>query len=204
MTNYECWEIKDGLLEYFDDTHTYLWNGCVVPSITQILKVKFGHKYDGIPKAVLDNAARNGTAVHNAIEKVCKTGEIEDYPEVRNFLFLQKHYKFEVVDNEVPVVLEINGEIVAAGRLDLVLKINNEYGLGDIKRTSALDKEYLAYQLNLYRIAYQQCYGKEIKFLKGFHLRENVRKYVNLPIKEQLALDLVKDFLEGVNNEPNT
>ena len=62
-----------------------------------------------------------------------------------------------------------------------------------------LDKEYLAYQLNLYRIGYQQCYETEIKALKGLHLRENVRKYVDLPINEEMALELVKKYMEGEN-----
>ena len=88
-------------------------------------------------------------------------------------------------------------EPVSAGRLDLVLMMDDKTGLADIKRTSTLDKEYLAYQLNLYRIAYQQCYGVQIDFLKGLHLREDVRKFVNIPIKESLAWELIEEFQKG-------
>ena len=35
----ESWEIAGGLLEYIDDTHTYLYDGVILPSITQILKI---------------------------------------------------------------------------------------------------------------------------------------------------------------------
>ena len=188
--------IKGCYLEYYDDSHTYLVDGVIVPSITQILKIKFGKKYKDVSEDVLKRASDKGTQVHEAIEKLCKTGEVEDLKEVKNFLFLQKHYKFEVVDNEVPVILFKDGVPIGAGRLDLVLSVDGELGLGDIKRTSVLDKDYLAYQLNLYRIAYQQCYDKEITFLNGIHLRDDVRKVVKIPINEELTWELVDEYMK--------
>ncbi len=192
----ETWKIKNYVVEYIDESHTYLVDGIILPSITQILKVKFGNKYQGISKEVLDNAAVKGTRVHEAIEKWYKY-KVEDIgcKELKNMKFLQRQYKFEVIDNEVPIILFKDNKPIACGRLDLVLEENDELGLGDIKRTATLDKEYLAYQLNLYRIGYTQCYNKEIKFLKGFHLREDVRKYVSIPINEELALKLVEEYL---------
>lgn len=192
----ETWEIKGYIVEYIDETHQYLVDGICVPSITQILKIKFGNKYNNVNNNVLKNASEKGTQVHEAIEKLCKTGEVEELKEVKNFMFLQKHYKFEVIDNEVPVILFKNDKPIACGRLDLVLKIDDLIGGGDIKRTSVLDKEYLAYQLNLYRIAYKQCYDIDWKFLKGLHLREDVRKFVDIPINEEMAWNLVEKYLE--------
>lgn len=194
-------EINGYTLEYYEDGHIYLVDGVIVPSITQILKVKFGNKYNGVNRAVLNRAAEAGTMVHDAIEKYCKTGEAEDLPEVRNFKFLQKQYKFEVLENETPIILFLNDEPIAAGRLDMVIKMNDEIGGADIKRTSAFDKEYLAYQLNLYRIAYRQCYGVEWEFLRGLHLREDTRKFVQLPINEDMAWQLVHDYLAEVEDE---
>ena len=195
------WEIAGHTLEYYDDTHTYLVDGLEVPSITQILAIKFKNKYADVDKDVLKRAAQNGTRVHEAIENYCKTGEVEDLKEVKNFMFLEKQYKFEVVDNEVPIILFKDDKPIAAGRLDLVLQINNEIGGGDIKRTSELDKNYLAYQLNLYRIGYRQCYGVEWKFLKGLHLREDTRKFVPIPINEKKAWDLIDEYLNKEGNE---
>ena len=196
MNNYEAWDIDGHELEYFDDTHTYLVDGVIVPSITQILKTRFGSKYAYVSKAVLRHAADKGTAVHEAIERYCKQGEESDLPEVRNFAFLKRQFGFEVLENETPVILHLDGEPMAAGRLDLVLKMGGKVGGADIKRTSQLDKEYLAYQLNLYRIAYRQCYGIEWEFLRGVHLRDMVRKFVEIPINEELAWALVYDYLE--------
>lgn len=196
--------INGHTIEYFDDEHVYLVDGIIVPSITQILKYKFGGKYNGVSKSVLQKASEKGTMVHEAIEKYCKYGYESDLPELRNFKFLQRVYKFDVLYNEVPVILSVDGEPVSAGRLDLVIEkigedgvLHGERGIADIKRTSTLDKEYLAYQLNLYRIAYQQCYGMKIDFLKGIHLREEKRKYVDIPINEEMAMELVKEYMKG-------
>ena len=192
----ESWEIKGHTLEYIDETHTYLVNGVIVPSITQIMKIKFDNKYNGIPKAILNNAAKKGTEVHEAIERLCKTGEVTDLKEVKNFMFLQKQYKFEVLENEIPIILFKDDKPIAGGRLDLVLRQNGVIGGADIKRTSNLDKKYLEAQLNLYRIGYRQCYGVEWEFLKGLHLRENVRRFVDLPINENIAWSLINEYLE--------
>lgn len=187
-------EIAGHTLEYYDEDHLYICDGVVVPSITQILKVKFGNKYNRVSGAVLSRAAEKGTAVHSAIEEYCKRGTESELPELRGFKFLMKNYKFTVMDNEVPVILFRDNVPIAAGRLDLVLWIDGKIGLADIKRTATLDKEYLAYQLNLYRIAYQQCYTTPIEFLKGVHLREDTRKFVDIPINEEIPLELVKDY----------
>ena len=195
----ETFEIKGGVLEYIDETHTYIYNGIVLPSITQMLKVKFGKKYDGIPKEVLERAAERGTALHKAIEAYETQGIDSDDQELHNYKFLKRAYNFECIGNEIPIVLFQDGEAVDCGRLDLVLKDGDRIGLGDIKRTATLDKEYLAYQLNLYRIAYQQCYGAEISFLRGIHLRNDIRKYISLPINEDLAKTIINDYRRSEN-----
>ena len=196
--------INGHTLEFIENGHIYVCDGEIVPSITQILKLKFGGKYDHVNRQTLQKASEKGTMVHEAIEKYCKYGYESDLPELRNFKFLQRVYKFDVLWNEVPVILSVDGEPVSAGRLDLVIEkigedgaLHGERGIADIKRTSTLDKEYLSYQLNLYRIAYQQCYGIKIDFLKGIHLREEKRKYVDIPINEEMAIELVKEYIEN-------
>ncbi len=193
----ESWEIAGGLLEYIDNTHTYIYNGIILPSITQILKIKFGNKYDGVSKEVLQKASEKGTKVHETIENYEKRSmENPNCVELRNYKFLKRQFKFECIGNEVPIVLFLEQKPVCAGRIDLILKENEDVGIGDIKRTSSFDKEYVAYQTNLYRIGYQQCYGVKISFLRGLHLREDTRKYIKLPINEEMSLKLLKKYLE--------
>ena len=190
-------ELQGRKIEFIEDTHEYFVDGVLTPSVTQVLSRKFGGKYKTVDKAVLEAAREKGIAVHEGIENLCRTGEVADMKEVRNFRFLQKHYGFEVVANEVPVLLCIEDKPITVGRLDLVITMDGETGLADIKRTATLDKEYLAYQLNIYRLAYMQTYGDEIKFLRGVHLRENTRKFVTIPVNE----NLVREILEGTKNE---
>ena len=183
----ESWEIKGRTLEYDDASHTYLVDGIIVRSVTQLLKMKFGGKYDGIDAGVLKAAADRGTAIHKAIEEYCKTGKNEDVPEVRDFKFLQHHYNFMVVGNEMPIILDFAGETYA-GRLDLLLDVNlieHRYSVADIKTTSTLDKDYLGHQLNLYRLGVEQCYDIVPQELYGIHLKDGKRKMVKIPIRSE-------------------
>ena len=185
------WEINGGVLEYIDETHTYLYNGVVIPSVTQLLKKKFGQKYDGIPRHILKRAAERGTELHEAIEDYERFGVVTDLIEHHNWIALKAEHDIEVVGNELPVVLFDGGKAVAAGRCDLFLENKGLFGLGDIKRTYRLDRKYLAYQLNIYRMAFMQSYGKNIDFLRGIHLREEVAKYVEIPIDESLIIEIL-------------
>lgn len=196
----ESWEIAGRTLEFIEETHTYIYDGVILPSITQILKTKFGKKYNGISKEILNKASQRGTEVHKAIEDYETKGSETEHKELRNYKFLKKQFKFECLQNEIPVVLFKDDKPIAAGRIDLVLKEGNNVGIGDIKRTSTFDKEYVAYQTNIYRLGYQQSYGTKISFLRGVHLRNDVRKYIELPINENMAMELINKYLEKENN----
>ena len=67
----ETWELNGLTLEYDDDTHTYLVDGVIVSSVTQVLSVKFGKKYDHVDAETLKRACNYGTAVHKTIENYC-------------------------------------------------------------------------------------------------------------------------------------
>lgn len=198
----ETWSINDLTLEYDDDEHIYLVDGVIVPSVTQVLKVQFGGKYANVNRSVLQRAANRGTEIHKAIENYCRGDEdLIAIKEVRNFRFLKNQYNFKNLENEKPIIIVKDGTPIAAGRLDLVLDIKDGTALADIKTTSTLDKEYLAYQLNLYRIGYMQSYGVDITGLYGVHLRDDKRKLVSIPINEGLAWDIIAQYERGVNNE---
>lgn len=194
--------IKGHFLEFYEYDHIYLVDGVIVPSITQILKVRFCSKYKDVPTDVLKKASQDGIRVHEAIERYCKDGTESDLPELRGFKFLRKSYNFEVEDNEIPVILFDDGEPFAAGRIDLAITIHDELGLADIKRTSTLDKDYLFYQLNLYRLAHAQSFDIEPTFLKALWLRDDKRKFVDIPVNEAFAFQIIEEYKKGVNNEP--
>lgn len=197
----ETFSIKGGTLEYFDETHTYLYDGIMLPSVTQILGVKYKNDYASVPPAVLNNAAQRGTAVHKAIENYNNSGYDDGSEAVRNFKFLQKQYGFEVLDSELPIVLFKDDMPIACGRLDMTMLMDGETGIADIKTVSALNKEKIAYQLNLYRIGLMQSYGVDAQFLKIIHLRDGIRKVVDSPVNEGMTWELIEKFLEEKENE---
>ena len=192
----ETFSIKGGTLEYFDETHTYLYDGLMLPSVSQILGTKYKNEYSSVPPAVLDHAAKRGTAVHKAIENYNNSGYDDGSEAVRNFRFLQKQYGFEVLDSELPLVLFKDDMPIACGRLDMTMLMDGETGIADIKTVSALNKEKIAYQLNLYRIGLMQSYGVDAQFLKIIHLRDGIRKVIDSPINEKMTWELIEKFLE--------
>lgn len=192
----EKWVIKDHELTYDDKTHSYFCDGKKCISVTQLIKFKFPNKYKDVDENVLKAAAKKGNELHNAIEVFEKYGlESEYLKEFRNYLFLKDKYKFKALESELPVIVPYE-DLFICGRLDLVLEENEELGIGDIKRTAVLDKEYLTYQLNLYRLGFIYSYEKEPKFLRAIYLRNAVRKYVEIPINAKFGLDLIKEYHE--------
>lgn len=194
----KTWCINNDTLEYDEETHLYLVNGVVVPSVSKILSFKFKNKYKDVPSFVLEKAAKKGTELHEAIELYCKFGLEKDLIELQNFKLLQQENNFEVVNNEIPIIIYLNKKPVCAGRLDLLLREKDKLYLADIKRTSELDEEYLKYQLNLYKIGYEQSYHYRIKGLKGVYLREKVYKYINIPVDTKTVKNYLKTSLNAI------
>lgn len=206
----ERWTIKNHVVEYDDSEHMYIVDGIIVPSVTQILKLEFGGKYDFVPKAVLSEAARRGTLLHSTIEayeKLLRTQEPEEVEkcfevesevnqEFRSWKFLKRQYGFDVIDNEIPLIIPFEGEIVAAGRMDLLLKKDEQYGVADIKRTSVLDRNYLSYQLTIYGMGLEYCYDIIPEFWRCVWLREDKRKYERIKPCTDLAKDLLRRSYE--------
>ena len=190
----ETFEINGHTIEYFDDTHLYLVDGVIIPSVSSILKVKFPDEFKNVPEHVLKNAAIKGTALHESIEIYEKSGQMSDIKEFRNYLFIKKHKGFKNIENEVPVIYEEDGQVLFVGRLDQVIEIDGKLGINDFKRVSAPNKEKIAYQLNLYKLAYEQSYHKKIETLTFTHLREDTRKFVPLPINEDMTKELIREY----------
>ena len=187
-------DIKGRQLDFEEDTHTYYVNGEKVDSVTQILKKLFPNKYSDIDPEVLKRAAERGTQVHKAIEAFCN-GFDDGSDEVKDFDFLRKHYGFVPIECELPIILDF-GEKTYAGRIDLLFKMDGVIALADIKTTSTLDKDYLGYQLNLYKIGLEQSYDYKIESLYGIHLRDGKRKLVKIPIvSEERLYESMKDIL---------
>ena len=55
-------------LEFLESTHQYIYGGCLIPSVSEILQFVFPNKYANIPQSILKAKASFGTIIHSAIE----------------------------------------------------------------------------------------------------------------------------------------
>lgn len=180
------------MLEYIDEEHLYLYNGIIIPSVSEILhKYIFKDKYKDIPESILKTKAEYGSTLHKAIEdlenfKEYKTTSIYQELSIEQYLDLKLKHKMIVLKQEEIVCYKG----IYAGRFDIIASVNGELSLIDIKTTAELDLEYLSWQLSLYELAY----GKKFKKLYALWLpRKNIGKLVEIPRKsKKQIIDLLK------------
>ena len=198
----KTFELNGHYLEFIPEEHIYICDGVIVPCVSNILAYKF-NDYGAVPKEFLQRASERGTELHEAIENYERNGTTCDLREFKNYLFLKKHHGFTNIANEVPVIYEKDGTVLFVGTLDQIIELDGKLGINDFKRVSAPNKQKIAYQLNLYKLAYEQTYNKKVDFVAYTHLRETVRKFSMLPINEEITLKLLNEFLESERNNGN-
>lgn len=146
------------MVEFLKDTHTYLVDGIIVPSVSTILsQTIFADKYKDVPDFVLQRAAEFGTAIHNAIEHESDDDLTDEQQVVYNrWLKLKTKHNIKAVEQEQ--IIHLGHQY--AGTFDMMAEIDGELCLVDIKTTYNLDKEYLSWQLSLY--AYAKEFGGKL------------------------------------------
>lgn len=149
------------LLEFKEDTHTYSIDGVVLPSVTQIISEIMPNKYANVNRRVLNKKAKFGTEGHKIIECL----NVSDLESAKNHvrtienksleICLREYLRLISKHNIKPYIHEVSVHYgyIYAGTLDMIANVNNELSLIDIKFTSALDKEYLSWQLGMYSLA---------------------------------------------------
>ena len=192
----KTFEINGHHIEFIEEQHLYIVDGVLTPCVSNILAYKF-NDYGTVPQEILQRASERGTQLHEAIESYERDGTTSDLREFKNYLFLKKHHRFTNIANEVPVIYEKDGTVLFVGTLDQVIEMDGKCGINDFKRVSAPNKQKITYQLNFYKLAYEQTYNKTVDFLSYTHLRETVRKFNLLPINEEVTLNLLNEFLES-------
>jgi hypothetical protein len=167
-------------VKFIKDSHEYFVDGKKVMSVTEILDRYANHldidnDYANIPQFVLQRAAEKGTKLHKDIELFEKNKRQSGSIELKNYIKLKKELGFKVKFNELMVVIKNNyDQVVAAGRLDMVIDIGGELGIIDIKRTSKFYSKKVTAQINLYKMGLAYTYGLDAKQLFCLRLREDV------------------------------
>lgn len=190
-------------IEYIDETHTYLVDGVITPSVTQLLERKFKSKYNSIPERILNEKAEFGNRVHEFIELDCKgeTPPLSNYT-IHERLCCEQWLKLRQNNDIQPVANEmlVHYKDKYCGRLDMIADVRYFRCLCDVKTTAQLDERYLKYQLGLYYYALKDMgYEYEFKdFLCIWLPKKDVGKLVEIPKLTQKEFD---EFMEEYGEE---
>lgn len=136
-------ELIKSKVEFYEDAHEYWLKNKQLQGITGILhRHLFERKYSGIPKKILDNAAKEGSRIHLLIELCDTFGTSSPDFFFQRYNALKEQYNLTTLANEYLV----SDNTDYATKIDIVFE---DISLGDIKTTSKLDREYLSWQLSI-------------------------------------------------------
>ena len=139
------------MIEFKEDTHEYFSNGIRLISVTQLMqKHGLAPSYAGVSSETLKAKAERGSMIHKEIEEYNKTGVIGFTDELQQYIDYNKKNNVEVVKSELILYNDI-----VAGTCDLILNVENEPIIADIKTTYVLHREAVSWQLSIY--AYLYC-----------------------------------------------
>ena len=187
-------------IEFFEDTHTYLVDGVIVPSVTQVIVEIIGNAYGEVPAAILKKKADYGTKVHRWIEKYAMTGETPKQSEMMKLSTDQyKHIAFKerIIIQSVEQAIAYGHRY--AGTYDMYGTWKGAPTIFDIKTTVELNTEYLEWQLGMYKLAMTQPVEKTacIWLPKG-----DVAQLVEIQPKSELEIiEMLNDKFPEVNLE---
>ncbi len=182
-------QLKKSGVRFYESEHRYFYKGRELSGITGVLSRQlFPKKYDEVPQLVLERAAKKGTRIHSD----CYTYDMFDSAESEEakwYADLKKQAKFEVLDSEYLVT---DFEHFASA-IDKVLIIDNKVYLCDIKTTYTLDKDYISWQLSIYKYLFNIVNPDiEVSGLKAIWIREGATLHDIREIPEEEIIKLLE------------
>lgn len=185
-------KLQDSKVFFNPEEHRYFLNGNELQGITGLLHNHiFPDQYKDIPQFVLDRAAERGTMVHESIELLDAGFEpAESTPEIENYKRIKADNGLKTIANEYIVT---DGEHFASG-IDLVFTNGGKnIILVDIKTTSVLNKEYVAWQLSIYAYFFElQNPDLKVSKLYALWLRGDKSEFAEV---ERIDTATIKDLL---------
>lgn len=192
-------ELIDSGVVFDKEAHTYHLDGKKLEGVTGMLRKRlFPTEYVGVSQEVLDAAAARGTAIHEACEDFdCGRPFFTDYlDEVNAYERMRDKKELRHLASEYLVT----DKTYFASAIDKVYEVDdNTVDLGDIKTTSTLNKEYVAWQLSIYAWMFErQNPTVKVRNLYAIHIRDGKCKIVKVKRKtndavERLLMDEIFD-----------
>lgn len=198
-------KLKESGVVFDPVNHTYCLNGVYLTGITGIIsRYIFPDKYAGIPRHILDNAAKRGSKVHSDCEFYDRTGFEMNTPEASSYARIKRENGMSTLANEYIVT---DGKHIATA-IDLVFSMDSKLCLSDIKTTYKFDDEYVSWQLSINAFLFE-LQNKKLKVDHLYGIWLNGKKGFLIPVDRKpdeevkSLLDLaVYDMANGIEATP--
>ena len=140
-------ELNDSGVVFIENPRGYWVGETHLEGLTGMIgRQLFPDKYKAVPEKILAKAAERGHRIHEEIQVYDMFGEISS-DEVRWYADMKESEQFDVLDSEYLVT---DGTHFASA-IDKVMIKDGKVCLGDVKTTYQLDKEYISWQLSIYK-----------------------------------------------------
>ena len=191
-------ELNRSQVKFIAESHTYLLDEKLLQGVTGLIQRKcFPGEYDNVPEGVLSKAAERGHRIHSAIElydDYCTT--TEDCPELEAYIAEQKKDTHKWLSEPLGSEYIVSDNTKYASAIDKVYHTRGGVILADIKTTYKLNKEYVSWQLSIYKYFFNLINPDvEVKGLYAIWLRgdkcviEEVEEHSRQEVKDLLYTD---------------
>lgn len=162
-----------------EHTYTHVGTGEKLKGITGTLLHRINpHKFDGIPKYIMDNARDRGSKVHEEIELAETIGISPSSEEGRNYLKLKEEHNLKLLESE-HTVSDLKHY---ATNIDGIYEVEeNVVDLGDYKTSAKFDKEAVSWQLSICA-HFLEMNNPHVKVRKlfGIWLRDDIAQLIEV------------------------
>lgn len=187
------------MIEYLDEPHLYIWDGVIMPSVTEVIRSTVGAgMYKDVPASVLRKKAEYGTTLHDWCEYFMLWGEKKP---IEGDL-AESAEQFVSLVGSRPIRLISAEQIVGydhkvCGRFDLLADEAGVITLIDYKTTSRYHEDYLSWQMSIYALAIEQSMGFKPQSLACIWMPKGKKiQYREVPWKTKEEVDkLLEEYL---------
>ena len=187
-------ELNDGGVVFIENPRGYWVGETHLEGLTGMIgRQLFPDKYAAVPERVLAKAAARGHKIHEDIQVYDMFGEINS-EEVRWYAEMKEREGFGVMDSEYLVT---DGTHFASA-IDKVMIKDGKVCLGDVKTTYQLDKEYISWQLSIYKYLFNLINPDiEVDKLYAIWVRDGATLHEVPEIPQEEIIELLECEREG-------
>lgn len=182
------------MIEFIQKSHTYLNDGVIIPSVSNLVVLATGDDYTSIPSFVLRNAQDFGTDIHEAIDRLLNTGEITAFSDIKRELTFKG---FLDIKDQIITGTFLNESIIDyTGRYAGTFDLYCDEILYDYKTNYKLNIPHLEWQLGFYKLALESK-GYTVKKCMCIWLRKGISeaKIIEItPRSKEECLEVLKAY----------